>query len=243
MFRVGAAALHSGLAHSIVILLRAMGTPRQVFRELPRAVAKFSTTSTMEVVESGATSATIRFTPAPRVRALPPGLHLRPGPAHHGADDLRAAARGDRARRVRVRRRAVLRLPADLGPAQPAARPPRAERATDLELTALRGQLRILQSAAHRARGQRRRRHRAGTHPRPRGRGRHRPRLPARGRAATRRWPAAGHSAGLPEDEVAGLAATLLDGGDLGPTRSSSRSPPRAAPTAASPRSTPPATA
>src|SRR4051812_7932910 len=61
MFRVGAAALQSGLAHSLVILLRAMGTPRQVFRQLPRAVAKFSTTSTMEIVESGATSATIRF--------------------------------------------------------------------------------------------------------------------------------------------------------------------------------------
>ena len=61
MFKVGAAALHCGLAHSIVILLRAMGSPRQVIRKLPRAVAKFSTTSTMEVVESGATSATIAF--------------------------------------------------------------------------------------------------------------------------------------------------------------------------------------
>ena len=61
MFKVGAAALHSGLAHSIVLLLRAMGTPRQVIRQLPRAVAKFSTTSTMEVLESGATSATVRF--------------------------------------------------------------------------------------------------------------------------------------------------------------------------------------
>ena len=61
MFKVGAAALHSGLAHSLVILLRAMGSPRQVFRQLPRAVAKFSTTSTMEIVECGATSATFRF--------------------------------------------------------------------------------------------------------------------------------------------------------------------------------------
>ena len=82
MFQVGAAALQTGLAHSIVILLRAMGTPRQVFRQLPRAVAKFSTTSTMEIVESGATSATIRFTLHPGLRALPAGLHLRPGPAH-----------------------------------------------------------------------------------------------------------------------------------------------------------------
>jgi diguanylate cyclase (GGDEF)-like protein len=61
MFKVGAAALHSGLAHSLVLVLRAMGTPRQVIRSLPRAVAKFSTTSTMELVESGATWATISF--------------------------------------------------------------------------------------------------------------------------------------------------------------------------------------
>ena len=34
MFKVGAAALHSGLTNSMVILLRAMGTPRQVFRQI-----------------------------------------------------------------------------------------------------------------------------------------------------------------------------------------------------------------
>src|SRR5215213_6796211 len=62
MFKVGASVLQSGLAHSLVILLRAMGTPRQVFRKLPRAVAKFSTTSTMEVLEAGASTATIRYT-------------------------------------------------------------------------------------------------------------------------------------------------------------------------------------
>ena len=104
MFKVGAAALQSGLAHSLVILLRAMGTPRQVFRQLPRAVAKFSTTSTMEVLEAGATSATIRFRLHDGLRALPAGLHLRPGPAQHRARRLRPAARADRARRVRVRR-------------------------------------------------------------------------------------------------------------------------------------------
>jgi diguanylate cyclase (GGDEF)-like protein len=45
-----------------VLLVRAIGSPRQVYRQLPRAVAKFSTTSTMQILECGATSATIRFT-------------------------------------------------------------------------------------------------------------------------------------------------------------------------------------
>ena len=61
MFHVGAAALETGLVHSLVILLRAMGSPRQVFRQLPRAVQKFSTTSTLEILEASATSATVRF--------------------------------------------------------------------------------------------------------------------------------------------------------------------------------------
>lgn len=61
MFGVGAAVLRTGVAHSLIILLRAMGTPRQVFRQLPRAVQKFSTTSTMEILQAGATSATIRY--------------------------------------------------------------------------------------------------------------------------------------------------------------------------------------
>jgi diguanylate cyclase (GGDEF)-like protein len=62
MFRVGSEALAHGLNAGLVLLVRAIGSPRQVYRQLPRAVAKFSTTSTMEVLESGATSATIRFT-------------------------------------------------------------------------------------------------------------------------------------------------------------------------------------
>lgn len=61
MFGVGANVLRTGLAHSLVILLRAMGSPRQVFRQLPRAVQKFSTTSTMEILEAGPTTATIRY--------------------------------------------------------------------------------------------------------------------------------------------------------------------------------------
>jgi diguanylate cyclase (GGDEF)-like protein len=61
MFDLGTSVLRTGLAHSLVLLLRSMGTPRQVFRQIPRAVQKFSTTSTMEVLEAGPTSATIRY--------------------------------------------------------------------------------------------------------------------------------------------------------------------------------------
>ena len=77
MFKVGASALHSGLAHSLVLLLRAMGSPRTVFQRLPRAVAKFTTTSTMEIVESGAVSATIRYTLHPGLPALAARLRVR----------------------------------------------------------------------------------------------------------------------------------------------------------------------
>jgi diguanylate cyclase (GGDEF)-like protein len=61
MFRVGREALSSGLSPGMVMLIRAIGSPRQVYRQLPRAVAKFSTTSVMTIVEAGATSATIRY--------------------------------------------------------------------------------------------------------------------------------------------------------------------------------------
>ena len=61
MFRVGREALAHGMNPGLVLLVRAIGSPRQVYRQLPKAVAKFSTTSTMQIVESGATHATIRF--------------------------------------------------------------------------------------------------------------------------------------------------------------------------------------
>jgi diguanylate cyclase (GGDEF)-like protein len=61
MREVGANALHNGLNHSLVLLLRALGSPQHAIRMLPRAVPKFSTTSTMDVLEAGATRATIRF--------------------------------------------------------------------------------------------------------------------------------------------------------------------------------------
>ncbi|MGY1733388.1 diguanylate cyclase domain-containing protein [Geodermatophilus sp. SYSU D01045] len=61
MYRLGAESLRTGMNPSLVVLVRAMGSPRQVFARLPRAVANFSTTSTMEVLRSDATSATLRY--------------------------------------------------------------------------------------------------------------------------------------------------------------------------------------
>ncbi|GAA2724359.1 putative bifunctional diguanylate cyclase/phosphodiesterase [Cellulomonas aerilata] len=60
-FDMGREAIRSGLAHSLVLLLRALGSPAQVYRQLHRSVPKFSTTSTMEVLESGATTAVLRY--------------------------------------------------------------------------------------------------------------------------------------------------------------------------------------
>lgn len=61
MFKVGASALRQSISPSLVLLLRALGSPSQVFRHLPRAVAKFSTTSVMRVPETTRTSALIRY--------------------------------------------------------------------------------------------------------------------------------------------------------------------------------------
>ncbi|MCW2681141.1 MAG: diguanylate cyclase with sensor [Frankiales bacterium] len=61
MFEVGASALRAGINPSLIALLRALGSPRQVFRSLPRAVSKFSTTSTMQMLDMGKHHATIRY--------------------------------------------------------------------------------------------------------------------------------------------------------------------------------------
>ena len=50
---IGAQALRTGMHHALVLLLRALGSPAQVYRQLPRAVAKFSTTSTLQVLDLG----------------------------------------------------------------------------------------------------------------------------------------------------------------------------------------------
>ncbi|MCW2739785.1 MAG: Diguanylate cyclase protein [Blastococcus sp.] len=215
MFKVGSSALQSGLAHSLVILLRAMGTPRQVIRQLPRAVAKFSTTSTMEVLEAGPTSATIRYTLHPGYEhsrldciyaqglfsVVPVVFGLPPAQIEH--DECESDGHPACVYRVSWERRG--RLPRR-----------RHDRHAGPELQALRGQLRILQSAAtelvasddvdtalHR--------------------------IVARAAEAVLapayllavRAPGGGeplvHSAGLPEGDVPAMAATLLAGGDLGP--------------------------
>ena len=215
MFKVGAAALQSGLAHALVILLRAMGTPRQVFRTLPRAVAKFSTTSTMEILDSGATSATIRYT-------------LHPGYEHSRLDCIYAQGLFSVVPTIFGLPEARIEHDACESDGHPACvyvvtwdrrgRLPRRRRdtATDPELLALRGQLRALQSAAtdlvasddvDTALD----------------------RIVARAAEAVLapayllavRAPDGGeplvHSSGLPPDDVPDMAATLLSGGDIGP--------------------------
>jgi hypothetical protein len=61
MLRVGTTLVTSSIAPSLLLLVRALGSAAQVYRSLPRAVSKFSTTSTMTVLEATSTSATIRF--------------------------------------------------------------------------------------------------------------------------------------------------------------------------------------
>jgi diguanylate cyclase (GGDEF)-like protein len=216
MYKVGASALQSGIAHSLVLLLRAMGTPRQVFRQIPRAVTKFSTTSTMEMLDVTATTATIRFqlhdgyrhsrldceyaqgllTTVPTIFGLPPARIVH--------DECESDGHPACLYRLSWERRS--RLP----------RRRRDEPMDDAELNALRGQLRILQSAA--------------TDlvasddldtvlERIVARAAEAVLAPAYLLAVSA--PAGGpplvHSAGLPADQVPQLARTLLDGGDLGP--------------------------
>ena len=216
MFKVGAAALQSGLAHGIVILLRAMGTPRQVFRQLPRAVAKFSTTSTMEVVESGATSATIRLTLHPGfvhsrldciyaqglLTTVPTVFGLPPAAIEHDECEFDGAAS------------CIYRLTWDRRSRLPGRR--REGRAQELELAALRSQLRALQSAATDLVGS----DDVDTAL---------DRIIARAAEAVLapayllavEGPGGGaplvHSAGLEPAEVPGIATALLSGDDLGP--------------------------
>jgi diguanylate cyclase (GGDEF)-like protein len=66
MFRIGAAGLRHSINHSLVLLLRTLGSPRQVYRQIPRTVPKFTSTAVIEVLESGPTHAMMRY-------ALKPG--------------------------------------------------------------------------------------------------------------------------------------------------------------------------
>ena len=215
MFKVGAAGLRSGLAHSIVILMRTMGSPRQVIRQLPRAVAKFSTTSTMEVIEAGATTATIRYTLHPGYQhsrldcefaqglfSVVPTIFGLP-PARIAHDECESDGHAACVYRISWDRRSRLRRRRDADEVSP-------------ELIALRGQLRTLQSAATELVGS----DDVDSALR---------RIVARAAEAVLapayllavRAPGGGapvvHSAGLPAGQVPDLAETLLAGGDLGP--------------------------
>jgi diguanylate cyclase (GGDEF)-like protein len=148
MFNVGAEAMTSGINPAIVLLVRALGSPRQVFRQLPRAVTKFSTTSTMELVDSDATHATVRMTLhegfahsrldcdyvrgllgiVPTIFGMPPAVIQHPECESDGHPACIYRVSWDR------RVRAWSRRTRDAG--------------TNPELMALRSQLQILQSAA-----------------------------------------------------------------------------------------------
>ena len=217
MFDLGSAAMRSGLANSLVLVLRTLGTPRQVFRRLPRATAKFTTVSTMEILDTTATSATV-------------ALHLHEGYAHSALDC-------DYARGLATTIPEIFGLPTGVitsAQCQVAGGPTcvyevtwerrsrlrrrrRTEGAADRELTALRGQLRTLQSAATELVGSddldtvlRRIVARAGEAVL----------APAHllAVAAPGGGPPLVHSAGIPDDEAQDLARRLLAGEDLGPT-------------------------
>jgi diguanylate cyclase (GGDEF)-like protein len=71
LFNVGCAAVANGMTPSLILVLRAVGSPRQVYRRVPQVMAKFTTTSTMEILDLDATSATIIY------RAQPGYTHSR----------------------------------------------------------------------------------------------------------------------------------------------------------------------
>ena len=217
MFRVGREALANGMPPGLVLLIRAIGSPRQVYRQLPKAVAKFSTTSTMEIVECGANEATIRFTlhegyrhsrldcdyvqgligAVPTVFGLPPATVLHNECESDGHPACTYHLTWENRRRLPWGRR-------------------RHDGAVDHELVALRDQLRTLQEAAGDLIASddletvlRRIVARAA----------HAVLAPAYLLAVSP--PGGGapmvHSDGLPDDEVPGLAARLLAGEDIGP--------------------------
>ncbi|RBY81660.1 GGDEF domain-containing protein [Geodermatophilus sp. TF02-6] len=145
MFRVGREALTHGMHAGQVLLIRVMGSPRQVYRRLPPAVAKFSTTSTMQVVDCGAGSATVRFTlhdgyahsrldcdyAQGLISMVPAVFGLAPASIRH--DECESDGYPACVYHVTWERHRRLR------------RPPHA---ADAELAALRAQLRALQSTA-----------------------------------------------------------------------------------------------
>ena len=217
MFDLGSAAMRSGLAHSLVLVLRTLGTPRQVFRRLPRATAKFTTVSTMEILDTTATSARVALhlhegyphsaldcdyarglaTTIPEIFGLPTGVIVSAECQVAGGRTCVYEVTWER--RSRLRRRS------------------RTDGAADRELAALRGQLRTLQSAATEVVGSDDLDTVLG-------------RIVARAGeavlapahllavAAPGGGPPLVHSAGMSDDEAQDLARRLMAGEDLGPS-------------------------
>jgi diguanylate cyclase (GGDEF)-like protein len=213
-YEMGATSLRLGLSHSVVLVLRALGSPRQVYRQLPRSVPKFSTTSTMEIVECDADSAVFRYTlhegyPHSRLDCLYAQGLMTVVPVIFGLpsaelvhDECEADGAPACVYRLRWRHR---------------SRWPFRRRATqeDPELRALRGQLQKLQSAASELVGEgdldtvlRRITDRAGAA------------VLAPAHLLAVRDPETDrplvHSSGLPDSDVDELAERLLAGEDLG---------------------------
>jgi diguanylate cyclase (GGDEF)-like protein len=215
-FEMGATSLRIGINFSLVLVLRALGSPRQVYRQMPRSVPKFSTTSTMEILECGPTSAVFRYrlhdgyrhsrldclyaqglmSMVPEIFGLPPAELVHDECESDGAPACVYHLRWRQRSRLPFRRRK--------------------EAKEDPELLALRGQLQKLQSAASELAGEadlntvlRRITERAAAA------------VLAPAHLLAVRDPDTDrllvHSAGLPADEVQRLAERLVGGEDLGP--------------------------
>ena len=61
MFTVGTGAVRGDVQPVLVQLLSVFASPGAIFRQMPRMVPKFTTTSTMDAIQVGKTSATVRY--------------------------------------------------------------------------------------------------------------------------------------------------------------------------------------
>jgi diguanylate cyclase (GGDEF)-like protein len=148
LFDVGCAAVANGLAPSLVLVVRAVGSPRQVYRRVPQIMAKFTTTSSMEIVDMDATSATIVYRAQPGYTHSRMDCHYARGllttvptlfglpPAHIEHYQCGSEGHPDCTYHLSWQRRAWL------------GRRRTDRSAKDLDVAALQGQLRALQSAA-----------------------------------------------------------------------------------------------
>lgn len=150
MFHVGATALEHGISPGLVLLLRSLGSPQEVYRQLPRVLPKLTTTSVMETPRPAQDRVTVTSGLRPGYRPsrlnclFAEGL-LAAVPAVFGLPEARVEhhdcqADGAGACVYEVRWQPWSRLPW--------RRRRYAERAAEQELDALRRQLTALQSTA-----------------------------------------------------------------------------------------------